>query len=47
MDSLTTFDYLNEDRVDALRKFREQINQRNDDCKIQKIYNACFSRLPR
>ena len=39
MDSLTNVDDLNDDDVDAICQFREEILQRNDDCEIAK-YNT-------
>ena len=36
MDSLTNFDVLNHDDVDAIRQFREEILQINYDCEIAK-----------
>ena len=36
MDSLTNFDYLNDDDVDAIRQFREKIVQRKDVSEISR-----------
>ena len=40
MNSLSNVDHLNEDKVEAITKFREQINQRNNYYKISKKYTT-------